>query len=49
MYTIPEDRSTETASLVDASHVFNSINRNIFLHNIATVCYLIARNDQNCY
>ena len=38
MRTIYEDQSAEAVFLVDASNAFNSINRNVFLHNVEVTC-----------
>ena len=38
MRTIYEDQSAEAVFLVDASKAFNSINRNVFLHNVEVTC-----------
>ena len=35
--------------LADASNVINSINRNVFLHNVEVTCPSIARYVKNCY
>ena len=35
--------------MVDASNAFNSINRNIFLHNVEVICPSVARYVKNCY
>ena len=47
--TIYEDQSAEVVLLVDASNAFNSINRNLFLHNVDVICPSIARYVKNCY
>ena len=49
MRTIYEDQSAETVLLVGASNAFNSINRNVFLHNVEVICPSIARYVKNCY
>ena len=49
MRTIYEDQSAEAVLLVDASNAFNSINRNVFLHNVEVICPSIARYVKNCY
>ena len=38
MHTIFEEERTETVLLIDASNAFNSVNRNVFLHNVTVVC-----------
>ena len=49
MRTIYEDQSAEAVLLVDASNAFNSIKRNVFLHNVEVTCPSIARYVKNCY
>ena len=49
MRRIYEDQSSEVVSLVDASNAFNSINRNVFLHNVEVACPSIARYVKNCF
>ena len=49
MRTIYEDQSAEAVLLVDASNAFNSINRNVFLHNVDVICPSVARYVKNCY
>ena len=34
---------------MDASNAFDSINRNVFLHNVSIVCPAIAIYVKNCY
>ena len=49
MRTIYKDQSAEEVLLVDSSNAFNSINRNVFLHNIEVIYPSIARYVKNCY
>ena len=49
MHEIYEDENCEAVLLVDASNAFNSINRNVFLHNVTIVCPAIAIYVRNCY
>ena len=49
MQPIYEDQSAEAVLSVDASNAFNSINRNVFLHNVEVICPSIARYVKNCY
>ena len=49
MGTIYGDQSAEAVLLVDASNAFNSINRNVFLHNVVVICPSIAGYVKNCY
>ena len=44
-----EDETCEAVLLVDTSNAFNSINRNVFLHNVAIICPDIAVYVKNCY
>ena len=49
MQAIYEDETCEAVLLVDASNAFNSINRNVFLHNVSIICPAIAVYVKNCY
>ena len=49
MQAIYEDETCEAVLLVDSSNAFNSINRNVFLHNAAIICPVIALYVKNCY
>ena len=49
MHTIFEDEKTEAVLLVDAANAFNSVNRQVFLHNICIICPPIATYVRNCY
>ena len=49
MRTIYEDQSAEAVLLLDASNAFNSINRNVFLHNIEVICPSVAQYVKSCY
>mgnify|MGYP001800026604 CR=1 FL=1 len=49
MKTIFDEENTEAVLLVDASNAFNSINRNVFLHNIKIICPPLAIFVHNCY
>ena len=49
IHTIYQIQLSEAVLLVDTSNAFNSINKNVFLHNIGTTCHPLARCDQNCY
>ena len=49
MRPIYEDQSAEAVLSVDASNAFNSINRNVFLHNVEVICPSIARYVKNRY
>ena len=41
--------STHGFIQIDASNAFNSINRNVLLHNIKIICPQIATYVTNCY
>ena len=49
MKAIYEDKTCEAVLLLDASNAFNSINRNVFLHNVAIICPAIGVYVKNCY
>ena len=49
MHTIFEDEKTEAVLLVDADNAFNSVNRQVFLHNICIICPRIDTYVRNCY
>ena len=49
MHAIYEDETCEAVPLVDASNGFNSINRNVFLHNVTIICPAITIYAKNCY
>ena len=48
MQAIYEDETCEAVLLVDASNAFNSINRNVFLHNVTIIRPAIAIYVKNC-
>jgi len=41
--------NTEAALFVDASNAFNSLNRQVMLHNIQCLCPSLASISINCY
>ena len=49
MQQIFHEQDTEAVLLIDASNAFNSINRNVFLHNVNVICPAIAIYVKNCY
>ena len=49
MHGIFENEKTEAVSLVDPANAFNSVNRQVFLHNISIICPPIATYIRNCY
>ena len=49
MYDIYNDEHSEAVLLVDAENAFNSINRNVMIHNISVVCPTISTYVSNCY
>ena len=44
-----EEEESKAVLLVDAANAFNSINCNIFLHNINILCPPFAKYASNCY
>ena len=48
IHTIYNDQTCETVLIVDASNAFNSINRNVFLHNITIKSLTIVIYVMNC-
>ena len=49
MHAMYEDKTCEAVLLVDASSALNSINKNVFLHNVTTICPVITIYVKNCY
>ena len=49
MRNIFDEQETEAVLLIDAANAFNSVNRNVFLHNINVICPAIAIYVNNCY
>ena len=49
MHSIFKEEETEAVLLVDAANAFNSINRQVFLHNISIICPSISTYVTNCY
>ena len=49
MYDISNDEHSEAVLLVDAENAFNSINRNVMIHNISVVCPAISIYVSNGY
>ena len=49
MHQIFQDEEIEAVFMIDAENAFNSVNRNVFLHNIKVVCPQIATFVTNCY
>ena len=43
------DENNDAVLLVDASNAFNSLNRDVFLHNISYICPAISVFIKNCY
>ena len=41
--------NTEAALMADAPNAFNSINREVFLHNTKVLCPALATFINNCY
>ena len=48
MYDIYNDEYSEPVLLVDAENAFNSISRNLMIHNISVVCPAISTYISNC-
>ena len=49
MYNIYKDEHTEAVLLVDAENAFNSISRNVMIHNISLVCPAISTYVSDFY
>lgn len=49
MNEIFHEEAIDAIILVDASNAFNSLNRNVFIHNIKILCPPMARYVINCY
>ena len=49
IYDVYQQDETEAVFIVDADNAFNSINRNVMLHNIYITCPLITTFIANCY
>ena len=49
MHTIFESDDTDAVLLIDASNVFNALNRAAALHNIRILCPIIAIYAINTY
>ena len=49
MHDIYNDEYSEAVLLVNAKNAFNSISKNIMLHNISVLCPTISTYVSNCY
>ena len=49
MVDIFQDENTHGIIQVDANNAFNTLNRNVFLHNIQIICPEISMYIRNCY
>ena len=49
MHQIYEDEETHGIIQVDVNNAFNTLNRNIFLHNINIICPEFSKFIHNCY
>ena len=49
MQKVYEDEDTEGILLVDSKNAFNSLNRQVALHNVQFLCPALSRTLQNCY
>ena len=48
MHRIFEDKKTEAVTLVVAANAFNSVNHQVFRHNIFIICPPISTHVKNC-
>jgi len=49
MHEIYGREETEAVLLIDAENAFNSLNRQVMLHNISLICPIITTFVWNCY
>ena len=49
MSSIFQEEDTDAILLVDAENAFNSLNRNVLLHNIQYICPPVSTYVRNCY
>ena len=49
MHDVFNDDNTEGILLIDAENAFNSINRKVMLHNLKSICPVIATYILKCY
>ena len=49
MSQIFNEEDSKAVLLIDASNVFNAVNRKLFLHNVSVICPEIAVFVRNCY
>ena len=49
LHRIFDQDESEAVLLIDASNAFNSVNRNVFLHNVKVICPSISKFVENCY
>ena len=49
IHRIFDQDESEAVLLIDASNTFNSVNRNVFLHNVKVICPSISKFVENCY
>ena len=49
MQNIFENKDTEAVLLIEAENAFNSINRQVMLHNLNFICQIVTTYITNCY
>ena len=49
MHEIFKEQDTEAVLLIDATNAFNTVNRNVLLHNVKVICPAISTYVSNCY
>ena len=49
MHEIFKEQDTEAVLLIDATNAFNTVNRNVLLHNVKVICPAISTYVNNCY
>ena len=49
MYDVYNDEHSEAVLLVDVENAFNSINRNVMIHNISVACPAISAYVSDCF
>ena len=47
--TVLEREDSEADLIIDAANIFNSVNRNVFLHNMRIIHPLLSNYVYNCY
>ena len=49
MHEIFKEQDTEAVLLIDTTNAFNTVNRNVLLHNVKVICPAISTYVNNCY